>query len=181
MHPSLFYSPGASLSATELAAARLDGLLVEIGEGYMPADAPEDSAARMVSIRMLLPDGYAAAGPTAAWVLGVGCGPPRRHHAMRASERRPRVTPRPGLVLHDVQRAEHELITIAGMPLTTLPRTLRDLAFLTANDPDCVDWVRRTIAHAPGIVGDVRRTIADQPRLPGKRAALAVLDSATTT
>lgn len=181
MHPSLFYSPGASLSAAELGAARLDGLLVEIGEGYMPADVPEDSAARMVSIRMLLPDGYAAAGPTAAWVLGVGHEPPRRHHAMRASARRPRVTPRRNLVLHDVRRADDEIVSIAGMPLTTLPRTLRDLAFLAANDPECADWARRTVAHSPGILGDVRRAIADQPRVPGKRAALAVLDAATTT
>ena len=181
MHPSLFYSPGASLSAAELGAARLDGLVVEIGEGYMPADVPEDAAARMVSIRMLIPDGYAACGPSAAWVLGAGSAPPRRHHAVRTSRRRPRVVPRPDLVLHDVRRADADLLVIAGMPVTTLPRTLRDLAFLAVRDAECARWVHRVVSQAPGIVADVRRSIADQPRLPGKRAALAMLDATATT
>ena len=80
MHPSLLYLPGAPLSLPELTAARIDGLLIEVGDGYMPPDIPEGPAARLASLAPILSPGYAASGPTAAWVHGVGDGPPRCHH-----------------------------------------------------------------------------------------------------
>ncbi|KDA05876.1 hypothetical protein DC31_14450 [Microbacterium sp. CH12i] len=50
MHKSLFYLPGGLLSQPELNSARLDGLLFELGAGYMPADIPEGVDARAAAL-----------------------------------------------------------------------------------------------------------------------------------
>ncbi|MGB3375372.1 MAG: hypothetical protein WBA87_09550, partial [Microbacterium sp.] len=65
MHPALFYRPGDRLSAVELSAARLDGHVIEIGEGYMPMDTVEGADARATSVADLIPVNTAACGPTA--------------------------------------------------------------------------------------------------------------------
>ena len=41
MHPAFLYLPGARLELAELAAAALDGHLVAMGEGFIPADLVE--------------------------------------------------------------------------------------------------------------------------------------------
>ena len=54
MHPALFYLPGDRLMQPELSAARLDGHVVEMGEGYIPADVVEGPEARAAALRSLI-------------------------------------------------------------------------------------------------------------------------------
>lgn len=176
MHPSLFYRPGALLSQSELSSARIDGILVEIGEGYMPADVPEDPAARATSLRPLLPSGHALCGPTAAWVYGVGDAPPSRHHVQRVSARRPRVQPVRTVVLHERIIDESETHLIGITPVTTRLRTLTDLVMAAGNDAETAVWMTRFADGAPSLLPQVRSIIAGRERLPGKRAALARID-----
>jgi hypothetical protein len=173
--PSLFYRPGALLSQQELSAARLDGLLVEVGEGYMPADLPEDAGARAAALAPLISPGYAASGPTAAWVHGVGDAPPMRHHIQRAVDHRPRIQPRHNVVVHEGRVPSDDLMLIAQMPVTTPLRTLTDLVLTSGRYGECALWMRSMAAACPSLVPRVQALLAARSRMPGKRAALAIV------
>lgn len=175
MDPSLFYRPGALLSQQELSAARLDGLLVEVGEGYMPADLPEDAGARAAALAPILSPGYAASGPTAAWVHGVGDAPPRHHHIQRAVDRRPRVQPRQNVIVHEGQVPSNDLTLVATLPVTTPLRTLTDLVLTSSRYGECALWMRSMAAACPSLVPLVQTLLAARTRMPGKRAALVVV------
>lgn len=175
MHPSLFYRPGALLSQQELSAARLDGLLVEVGEGYMPADLPEDAGARASALAPILSPGYAASGPTAAWVHGIGDAPPQRHHLQRAVDRRPRVELRRNVVVHEGQVAPNDLLFVAAVPVTTPLRTLTDLVLTSSRYEECAVWMRRMAQACPSLVPQVQTLLAARSRMPGKRAALSAV------
>jgi hypothetical protein len=175
VHPSLFYRPGALLSQQELSAARLDGLLVEVGEGYMPADLPEDAGARATALAPILSAGYAASGPTAAWVHGVGDAPPQRHHLQRAADRRPRVELRRNVVMHEGQVPPGDLTFVAAVPVTTPLRTLTDLVLTSSRYRECAVWMRSMAEACPALVPQVQTLLAGRSRMPGKRAALATV------
>ncbi|WP_175986264.1 type IV toxin-antitoxin system AbiEi family antitoxin [Microbacterium tenebrionis] len=170
MHPTLFYRPGALLSASELSAARIDGVLIEVGEGYMPPDVPEDAAARAASLRPVLAEGYALCGPTAAWVHGVGDAPPACHHLQRIVERRQRVARERTVILHERRIEASDIQRLGGVPVTTPARTLTDLVL--GSDPLHSEWTCGLAALSPGLVGQVRELIGARHRMPGKRAAL---------
>lgn len=176
MHPSLFYRPGALLSEAELSAARLDGLLFEVGGGYMLADAPENAAARVAALGPVLTPGYAASGPTAAWMHGIGDAAPLRHHIQRVTSRRQRVATQRNVVVHEIRLDDAEVQVIASALVTTPRRTMADLALRADRDPECAKWLRTTAAAMPELVLPVREHIASRTRMPGKRAAIAVLD-----
>ncbi len=177
MHPSLFFRPGALLSQSELSSARLDGLLIEVGEGYMPPDLPEDDAARIRSIAHILAPGYAASGPTAAWVHGIGDLPPICHHVQRVSENRPRVRPLPNVIVHERRIDDGDVEMIAATPVTTRLRTLTDLVLSADRDAESAAWMRRLARADPWLVPRVRAVIEARNRMPGRRAALAALGS----
>ncbi|MGO2746462.1 SAM-dependent methyltransferase [Microbacterium sp.] len=177
MHSSLFFRPGALLSQPELSSARLDGLLIEVGDGYMPPDLPEDAAARMMSIRHLLAPDCALSGPTAAWVHGAGDSPPLRHHLVRVSTRRGRLQAPPLVVMHEKRLQSGDIETIAGEQITTKLRTLTDLALGAAYDDETAAWLHRFARVESSLVPRATELLRSRQRLPGKRAALAVLDS----
>ena len=177
MHSSLFYLPGALLSQPELSSARLDGLLVEVGEGYMPSDLPEDASARMRSLAHLISPGYAASGPTAAWVHGIGDAPPESHHVQRVSARRPRVPRLRNVVVHEQRLGDDDVEVIAVTPVTTRLRTLTDLVLRAGADPASAQWMHRFARADSRLVPQVRSVIETWRRVPGRRAALAALAS----
>ncbi|MCS3842556.1 type IV toxin-antitoxin system AbiEi family antitoxin [Microbacterium sp. AK031] len=175
MDPSLFYRPGALLSQQELGAARLDGLLVEVGEGYMPADLPEDAGARAAAVSPILSPGYAASGPTAAWVHGVGDTPPARHHTQRAVDHRPRISQRSDVIAHEGRVPPSDLVVIGVIPVTTPLRTLTDLVLTSGRYHECAVWMSEMAAAFPSLVPQVQTLLAARSRMPGKRAAMSVV------
>ena len=175
MDSSLFYRPGALLSEAELSAARLDGVLVEVGEGYMPADMPEDDGARAAALGPVLSPGYAASGPTAAWVHGVGDAPPLHHHIQRAVDRRPRVPLRTNVIVHEGQVPLSDLIFLAAAPVTTRLRTMTDLVLTSSRFSECAVWMRGMAEAFPSLVPRVQTLLTARSRMPGKRAALATV------
>ncbi|MDP3949857.1 SAM-dependent methyltransferase [Microbacterium sp.] len=175
MDPSLFYRPGALLSQQELGAARLDGLLVEVGEGYMPADLPEDAGARAAAVSPILSPGYAASGPTAAWVHGVGDTPPARHHTQRAVDHRPRIDQRRDVIAHEGRVPHSDLIVIGEIPVTTPLRTLTDLVLTSGRYRECAVWMPEMAAAFPSLVPQVQTLLAARSRMPGKRAAMSAV------
>lgn len=176
MHDSLFYLPGAVLSHSELISARLDGLLCEVGAGYMPADIPETDTARVTALAPVLLPGFAASGPTAAWVHGVGDAPPLRHHIQRAVDRRPRISARRDVVVHESRLPPDDVIMIASVPVTSLLRTMTDLVLYADRYRESHTWMRTLATEMPELLAPVREHLAGRPRLPGRRAALGHIE-----
>ncbi len=141
----------------------------------MPVDLPEDAGARAAALAPILSPGYAMSGPTAAWVHGIGDGPPLRHHIQRAVDRRPRVQPRHNVIVHEGQVPADDLMLVAIMPVTTPLRTLTDLVLTSSRYGECATWMRTMAAACPSLVPLVQTLLAARSRMPGKRAALAVV------
>lgn len=176
MHDSLFYRPGAVLSQSELSSARLDGLVFELGTGYMPADVPEDQSSRITALGEILCAGFAASGSTAAWVHGVGDAPPLHHHIQRVVDHRPRVRAAHNVVVHESRLAPGDAELIADAHVTTPLRTLTDLVLGADRYPEYSVWMRLLASETPMLLSEVREHLGGRPRLPGRRAALARLE-----
>lgn len=175
MHESLFYVQDGVLSQSELISARLDGLLFEVGVGYMPADLPEDADARVSALAPLLAPGFAASGPTAAWVHGVGDAAPVRHHLHRAAERRPRVKAQRDVVVHESWLPPEDVVMVAQVPVTSRVRTLTDLVLGVERYPEYRVWIDLVAREMPILLQQVYERLSGRQRLPGRRAALALV------
>ncbi|WP_191089312.1 SAM-dependent methyltransferase [Microbacterium radiodurans] len=124
--PYLYFTDDR-LSHAELSAARLDGDVVEIGEGFMPADAVETTALRALSLRPLARPGLALTHGSAAWVHGVRPEPPTRHHLQRLGDRRTMFIVSARVRFRDGRMPPEHTVELAGVAVTTLERTLVDL------------------------------------------------------
>ncbi|OJU39236.1 MAG: hypothetical protein BGN97_06325 [Microbacterium sp. 69-10] len=181
MHPALFYRPGERLSLPELGAARLDGDVFEVGEGFMPADTVEEADARATSLRDLIPAHLAACGPTAAWIHGAGDAPPQIHHVRRAGPTRGRVGFSPRVVYHERRAAPEELLSIGGIAVTTPLATAEELLFAaTRPDGDDEIWLRALLLLNPELVDALRSTLAATARRPGRRRAVQLMSELAT-
>jgi hypothetical protein len=176
MHPAFVYLPGDRLTLPELSSARLDGHVVELGEGYIPADLVEGPALRARMIAGLVPAGTAASGPTAAWIHGAGDTPPTPHHVHRAVERRFRPDPDHRLIFHDTRVPASDVQLLGGVLTTTPVRTMVDLALTTTRDPRMLVWMRLLAAESPPLVEEAERSLSARTRVPGSRGALATLE-----
>lgn len=119
--------PGDGLSTAELLAARLDGDVVEVGEAFMPADAVETVELRAASLRPLVPRGLAVTHESAAWVHGALSEPPARHSVQRCGPQRGNHVIDNRVRYRDVRVPQRDILTVAGLAVTTRARTLGDL------------------------------------------------------
>lgn len=175
MHPALLYLPGDRLALAELSAARLDGHLFDLGEGYIPADLVEGPATRAATLAPLIPRGTAASGPTAAWIHGAGDAPPSRHHVSRAVSRRIRPDPSTRVVMHEVPVPASAQVLLGGIPTTTPVRTMVDLALSLHRDPSVRPWITSLADVDPGLVADAVAALDMLHRVPGKVSGRAAL------
>jgi len=172
--PSPFlYFADDRLSTAELSAACLDGHLVGLGDAYIPADAVETAALRAGSLREMLRDTLAATHVSAAWIHGARHDPPGRHTVQRAVQRRLHHVHGLRLVYRDLAVDPADLLSIGGVLVTTLVRTLADVA--RVDDPEHLDAARALAAAHPGLADDAIRWIESHGRLPNKRSALVLL------
>ncbi|QMU98188.1 SAM-dependent methyltransferase [Microbacterium esteraromaticum] len=176
MHPALFYRPGDRLTLPELSAARLDGDVVEVGEGYMPADTIEGAGARALSLSPLVPTGAAVSGISAAWVHGARDAPPGVHHVSRISRTRQRVVISSRVVHHERRLPEDEVQEIAGVWVQNPLATAVSLLFSSAGSAEDTIWLRALIDAAPGLADAVRERVLPLGRRPGANHARRVLD-----
>lgn len=176
MHPAFLYLPGDRLTIPELSAARLDGHVVELGEGYIPADLVEDSSTRAASIADLVPADTAASGPTAAWIHGAGDTPPARHHVRRAVQRRIRAMSTARVALHDTSLPPTDVLVIGGVTVMTPVRTMVDLALSVHRDESLRRWVLLLAQTDPRLVPEAISALETMGRVPGKRAGRGTLD-----
>ena len=173
MTSPFLYFAGERLSAAELCAARLDGHLVELGEGWIPADAVETAALRAASLRGLVGTTLAATHLSAAWVHGAAPEPPARHTLQRAVARRLHQVIDRRVVYRDLRVDPDDLQRIGGVLVTDPVRTLADCARV-------IDDVHATAARLladldPALPSRAAQWLVAHGPLPHKRSALAFL------
>ncbi|KZX21268.1 hypothetical protein [Rathayibacter tanaceti] len=156
--------PG-DLPLAELCAARLDGELIAVDEGFLLADLPLGAAERAASLAALLPRGVVADRLSAAWVHGALLVPPRMHSAAidRRKRLRPPATTR--LRCHEVLLGDGDVVVLSGTSVTTPVRTLIDLA-RTEEDPRTLRALSR--ASRTGLDRLLDR-LASGPTIAGRR------------
>jgi hypothetical protein len=176
MHPAFLYLPGDRLAVPELSAARIDGHLVDLGEGYIPADLIETPSARAAAIATLVPVDTAASGPSAAWIHGAGDAPPARHHVRRAVSHRIRAALPPRVILHDTPLPRSDFALVGGVPVMTPERTLVDLALGLHRDESLRRWMLLLADAEPSLVPAALHEIDRMIRVPGKRAGRGALE-----
>ena len=144
MWPFLYFADDR-LSTPELMAARLDGHLIEVGEGFMPADAVETRELRAASLRRVYAPGLAFTHESAAWVHGALTEVPRRHCVQRTgARRRPPLLDR-RLRYRDGRLADRDVVIVSGVAVTVPERTLADLVRDRVDSDDiCVLGLRFT-------------------------------------
>jgi hypothetical protein len=174
--PFLFF-PGERLAASELSAACLDGVLVPLGEGFMPADAVETSWMRARSLLPLLGDRWAGVRTTAAWVHGGMPAEPPRHHLQRVATTRTRAHNATRAVFHDVRLPTDDTVTLAGIHFSTPERTLADLA--RSDDAQQRAAARAWAASDARVRSDAEAWLARHPTFPYGRRGTALLASAS--
>lgn len=173
MSSVFLYFPGGSLSAAELSAACLDGHLVGLGEGYVPADTVETASLRAASLRSLAGADLAAILDSAAWVHGALDEPPARHRLQRASDRRLHEPIGRRFVYRDPRIPDADLRRVGGVAVTTVARTVADLA--RSGTPAHRGILERYAAlDRNALVSGVGWLNASR-RVPHKHAALRIL------
>jgi hypothetical protein len=176
VHHAYLYFANDRLSPAELSAARLDGHLVELGEGYIPADAVETAGLRAASLSRIAGQLLAVTHLSAAWVHGALDEPPARHTVQRAAAHRIHHVIDRRLVYRDGRIPARDLVSIGGVRISSRARTLADLARQSLRDrePAVVEAIDRLCA-APGAAREAIIVLAQQEAVPGKPAALRML------
>lgn len=176
--PFLYFAEDR-LSTAELASARLDGLLVELGEAYIPADAVETAALRAGSLGRLLGHTLAASHLSAAWIHGALDDPPARHTVQRAVPHRVHVSFDRRFVYRDPAIGPGDLVLVGGVRVTSPVRTVVDLARTV--DAVHADAARRMVRAAPPLAGEALARLAGSGPFPRKRAATSLLRELAAT
>ena len=146
----LILLPDAYLSEPELRSATLDGELAQLGEGYVPADAPLTPMARAMSLAPLLVEPrILLSHRSAAWVWGwlpaqPGISTSVPIGARISSGRRRRLSTR------EVVIDEHEVHRWGDLGVTTRVRTLIDLARHDEGD-DVTRIIARALRERPAL------------------------------
>lgn len=174
--PFLFFAD-ERLSLAELSAACLDGLLVPLGEGFMPADAAETPWMRARSLFPLLGERWAAVRASAAWIHGAVSEEPTPHHVQRVGPTRVRALSDARTVFHDVRLESADVCAIAGVHVSSPGRTLVDLA--RSDDDGERDLACTWATTDPLVRGAAERWLEGHPRFPHGRRATVLLSGLT--
>jgi hypothetical protein len=163
----------SDLPLAELCAARLDGELYPIGDGYSPVDLPEDAEQRARAIIELCPDRIIAEQRSAAWIWGASDFPPPRHELCASLGARSKsAVPRRSTV-REVIIDDSDIVELGGIRVTTPLRTILDLARFTDDFGD--DEVRLIAALMTTFEISVELCVSEldaRKNLPNKRRAL---------
>lgn len=165
------------LPPAELSAARLDGELFALGDGYAPIDAAEDVSCRALSLCRSLPQRFVAERRTAAWIHGALTVPPQIHEFCVDVEARYRVVTGSGYATREVVLGDGDVITIGSLQVTTCRRTVIDLLRMPAFDERTRARTIRSLAEIDNFSLDsIRTELTMRRHLPGKLTVIARLD-----
>jgi hypothetical protein len=174
----LVFLGGREFSVAELSAARIDGEVVAVGDGFAPIGEPVDMRHRATALLGDLPPGYTVVGRTAAWVHGVGgrCPVPVEVGGSGPSSRwvRPYRSVRTMRI-----RDDHRVLVAVGrldVPVLSPVATVIDLARISDSDADSA--LMTAVVRRCGIDRDsVLGALEDWAHLPGKRVVARRVES----
>jgi hypothetical protein len=168
------------LPLAELCAARIDGELIAIDEGWAPVDEPDLPSLRAAVIALRVPRALIIERRSAAWVHGALDAPPAiaefcvPHHERIAVISDHRTKVREVTIGHD------DLVDYAGVRCTSATRTAFDL--LREPSPvegETVVIVARLVSGRPDVIEAVRSRLESSRRMPHRALAVDRFDRAT--
>jgi hypothetical protein len=165
-------SPG-DFPLAELTAARLDGELYCVDDGFIPIDEVEHPAHRARALGAGVPDRIIAEQSSAAWVWGALDTPPRHHQFCAAIGARVSRSSVQWCTVREVVIDESEIVAFDTLAVTTPLRTAVDLLRFT---PDFSTREQRIVRRLM-ILGefsalDCELEMSARRNLPNKRRAL---------
>jgi hypothetical protein len=161
------------LPLAELCAARIDGEVVRLADGWSPVDEPDTPQQRALAVAVVIDDRAVIERMSAAWVHGAVPLPPLLPQFCVPKHTRIAIRPRALLELREVLLEDEEVIEWPGARCTTPMRTAIDLlrdARLT--DDTATGIATSLLANAGETVDAVVERLAGWFRLPGKVHAL---------
>lgn len=167
------------LHLAELCAARIDGELIGIADGWCPVDEPDLPSLRAAAVSVESGPSLIAERLTAAWVHGAVDAPPRPAqycvpHSDRIAVRLDRRA-----VVREVALRDGDVIELGGVRCTGVERTGFDLLRDPEIDDDTVvAAVARLIAPRPWLPELMRARFDDATRMPHKARARLRLSAA---
>jgi len=167
------------LPLAELCAARIDGELFAIDEGWAPIDEPDLPSLRAAVTALRVSRTLIIERRSAAWVHGAVDTPPHTaqfcvpHGARIAAIADRRVA------IREVVITDDELVELGGVPCTTPARTAFDLLREPSlADADSERIVTRLLTGRPRLEDQIRERFDRARRMPHRARALARLGHA---
>jgi len=170
------------LPLAELCAARLDGELVGIDEGFASIDAGDSALNRAAAAGRYWPHRLIAEQATAAWIWGARPDPPARHQLCASKNARARPPVPARSTVREVVIDTDEFALVGTVRVTTPLRTVVDLArFAEPYDDRALETLGR-LADRYGVTLAQCRSALDRRRnLPAKKLAWSRLLVALTS
>ena len=167
------------LPLAELCAARLDGELVAIDDGWTPLDEPDLPALRAAVTALRAPRSLVIERMSAAWVHGaLATPPPVAQFCVPISARIAVIADRRAVV-REVRLGDDDVMRFGDVPCTTPVRTAFDLLRdTTLDEAAIIAAVAWLAALHPGLGPAVRDRFEAATRLPHKATAMARLRDA---
>jgi hypothetical protein len=172
----------SDLPEAELHAARLDGELYGIGEGFAPVDGIESAAHRAMSLAAATSSRLVAERYTAGWIFGARDRLPAVLEFCTDCRARYRGLTGTRIAVREVVLHEGDTLVLGGVTVTSPVRTILDVARTPARfGPDDIDMIRRLAAVARVGLSELRTELRGRRRLPHKMLADRRLDMIFTS
>lgn len=167
------------LPIAELCAARLDGELFAIDDGWAPVDEPDLPAFRAAVLALRMPRSLIIERLSAAWVHGALAVPPEQAQFCVPLSSRIAVISDLRATVREVRIDEAEIVSFARVRCTSVVRTGFDLLREPAFDDGFVEgMVAALMTERPELGPELRHRLDAATRMPHKSTALARLDRA---
>jgi hypothetical protein len=164
------------LPLAELCAARLDGELFAIDDGWAPIDEPDLPAFRAAVTALRVPRALIIERGSAAWVHGAVDAPPAIAQFCVPLTARIAVLPERRATVREVRIDDDEVIRFGGARCTSVVRTAFDLLRDPGLDDDmAVEVTAALLMPRRAVVDELAAKLEGAFRMPYRAAALARL------
>jgi hypothetical protein len=159
------------LPVAELSALRLDGDAFALDEAVIAVDEPELAVNRAAALAGVFTPRMVAELDTALWVYGCLDRPPAVHTGAVRRDARRRLLSTLRVTLRETAVPDDEITELAGIRVTSRPRTAVDVALLDDVSPEREDAVRELL-RAPVTAAEALTIALQLGHTPGKLRAV---------
>jgi hypothetical protein len=169
------------LPLAELHAARLDGELLALDEAFAPIDSAAGPEQRAAAVGRAWSPRLIAEQRTAAWIWGATLESPARHQLCSSVDARARPPAPLRSTVREVVIDADEVVSLAGLRVTTPLRTVTDLARFEERfgEPEVL-LVRELLRLGRLTLDDCLLALERRRNLPAKRLAGARIREAVS-